>query len=430
MSLTESKNAVSPTVRGAWFDADRFGMFIHWGIASVRGIELSWPLAGGLPGGVPADNAITPEEYWSLASSFAPDAWDARALAALAKKAGMRYAVFTTRHHDGFSMFPSKFSDYSVATHFRGRDLVREFVDAFRQAGLRVGLYYSLSDWHHPDYPRFRESFKPYIFGGWWPPLPTSEQWERYRGYVTGQIRELLTNYGPIDVMWFDGDWERPRLWWRGSELETLIRELQPDILINDRFAGQGDFITPEQLLPGSRVDRRWESCMTMNESWAWNPADTEYKSVGSLIHTLCETAAGGGNLLLNVSPTEEGQLPSEQVERLEAIGDWLGRHGEAVYSTTPALEPWQFYGPATRCGNTVYLFLLSRPYEAVALRGMPIDRVGRVYLLGTGEDLVSTVHRRADVHDEQPIGEVRIVVPEESLDPIASVVAVELGRR
>ena len=430
MSLAHFDEIRRSDARGEWFDADRFGMFIHWGIASARGIELSWPLAGGLPGGQNGDNSISPNEYWALARDFAPDSWDASELAALAKRAGMRYAVFTTRHHDGFSMFPSAFSDYSVATHLGGRDFVGEFVGAFRAAGLKVGLYYSLSDWHHPDYPLFQEHFKPYIFGGWWPPLPTSQQWDRYLGYVSGQVRELLTNYGPIDVLWFDGGWERPRSWWRAKELESLVRELQPDVLLNDRLAGVGDFATPEQLLPGMPLDRRWESCMTMNESWAWNPSDTVYKSARSLVHTLCETAAGAGNLLLNVSPRGDGRLPVEQIERLELIGTWLDRHGEAIYATTRALEPWQFYGPATRAGDTLYLFLLSRPYEAATLRGMPIDRIGRVYLLGSGHDLEYTVHRRADIHDGEPSGEVRILLPDELLDPLATVIAIDVEPR
>ena len=401
-------------------------MFIHWGVASVRGIELSWPLVGGSPGGQTYPG-VPAEEYWSLAGAFDPSEWDAEALADLAKRAGMRYAVFTTRHHDGFAMFPSRVSDYSVATHLGGRDLVGEFVNAFRAAGLRVGLYYSLSDWHHPDYPRFREAYKPYIFGGWWPPLPTAEQWERYFTYVAAQLRELLTNYGTIDVLWFDGHWERPRSWWRPKELEGLIRELQPNILINDRLSGRGDFATPEQLLPEVHVQGRWESCITMNESWAWDPSDVEYKSVRALVHTLCETAARGGNLLLNVGPTGDGSLPSEQIARLETIGEWLELHGEAIYGTTPALDPWQFYGPATRGGDTLYLFLISRPYDSVTLRGVPIERVGRARLLGTGQELATTIHRRADIHDQDPVGEVRIAVPESALDSLASVIAIEI---
>ena len=294
-------------------------------------------------------------------------------------------------------MFHTARSAFSVEHSPFRRDIVREFVEAFREAGLRVGLYFSLLDWHHPDYPPWRDDCRPYMPGRW--PQPTPEQWERYIEFMFAQVRELLTNYGRIDLIWFDGQWERTPDQWRAKELEAMIRDLQPDIVINDRLPGCGDYDTPEQFVPATAPERPWEVCLTMNESWGYNPSDTGYKSAREIVHTLCEIAAKGGRLLLNLSPRGDGTVPPEQVERLEAVGAWLQRHGEAIFGTEPALEPWQFYGPTTRSAHVdatvgpahaegtrgasggdsvverIYLHLLMRPYETVTVRGLPIRR-------------------------------------------------------
>src|SRR5690606_27939935 len=224
----------------------------------------------------------------------------AREWAAAARAAGMRYAVLTTRHHNGFSLWPSAVSDWSVRRFLPGRDLVREFVDAFRAAGLEVGFYYSLSHWHHPDYPAFTEADKPYSFLAYRRPDDPAA-WDRYLDYLFTQVRELLTDYGDVAVLWFDGQWERTPWEWKADELRAMIRELQPDCLVNDRLPFQGDFETPEQFVPAEPPEGRWETCLTMNRSWGYVPADTRYKSARDLIHTVCETAGRGGNLLLNV---------------------------------------------------------------------------------------------------------------------------------
>src|SRR5581483_6524626 len=264
----------------------------------------------------------------------------------LAKQAGMKYAVLTTKHHDGFALWPSKFGDFNISmTPYEG-DLVAEYVDAARAEGLKVGFYYPLSDWHHPDHPPFREEDKPYLkFLG-----RRSETWDAYLDTLFGQVRKLLTNYGEISVIWFDGQWERQAREWKADELMAMIRELQPEIWINDRLPG-GDYTTPEQAVPAVAPDRHWETCMTMNASWGFVPSDDQYKSSRELVHTLCETAGKKGNLLLNVSPRADGSLPPEQVSRLQDVGAWMSKYGEAIYGTEPGLEPWQFYGPSTRKG-------------------------------------------------------------------------------
>lgn len=411
---------------GDWFDDARLGMFVHWDHASQRGWEVSWPLVGGVFS-LPYCQKVGVDEYHALAASFDPRAWDPIALARRARAAGMRYAVVTTRHHSGFSMFATSYSSYGVMNTPCGRDLVRETVDAFRAEGLRIGLYYSLSDWHHPDYPAFREEFKPYVLGQS-PPLPSEEQATRFRAYLMGQLDELMTSYGRIDVMWFDGQWERPAQWWHPEEIEALLRERQPGILINNRLPGRGDFDTPEQFIPATPPPGRWESCLTMNESWGWNPDDNHYKSPRAIVHALCETAGRGGNLLLNVSPRGDGSLPPEQLERLDALGSWLAAHGEAIYGTTAGLEPWQFNGPSTRRGDRVFVFLLMRPYETVTVRGLPVRRVSRATMLGS--DIELTFSMRTGVLaqlERDPEGEIIITVPEHLLDGLVSVIAIDI---
>ena len=408
-----------------WFDTARFGMFVHWGHSSQRGCELSWPLVGGTPA-LPHCSDIPVQEYHATAATFDPRAYDPRAWAAMAKRLGMTYAVFTAKHHDGFAMYHTGQSDFSIEHTPFGRDILREFIDAMRAEGIRIGVYFSLIDWHHPDYPAFTEADKPYQFGKWRQPSP--EQWTRFSDFMFAQVRELLTQYGRIDVIWFDGGWERNVLQWRSKELHEMIRRLQPEILINDRLPGFGDFDTPEQFVPARPPARAWETCMTINESWGYNPADTNYKSARELIHTLCEVAGRGGNLLLNVGPKGDGSLPAELTERLAVVERWMSRHGESIVGTEPALEPWQFYGPATRRGDRLYLHLLMRPYDTVTLRGARTKKVTGVSALASGMPLEYTT--RATIVDTMlnpdPRGELRIAVPGSALDDDATVIAVD----
>jgi alpha-L-fucosidase len=410
----------------SWFDRAALGMFIHWGHVSQRGWEISWPLVGGSPA-LPACQVVPAATYHESAKTFAPRPHSARGWLDLARRAGARYAVFTAKHHDGFALYPTRLSDFSIASSPYDGDLVAEFVQATRDAGLRVGLYFSLCDWHHPDYPAFEDTDRPYT--RFLQRRPSAEQWERYLSFLFGQVRELLTGYGPIDLIWFDGGWERSAEEWRARELHDLVHSLQPDILINDRLPGFGDFDTPEQFIPPQPRDRRWETCLTQNRSWAYNPSDRDYKSPRELVHALCEVVGRGGNLLLNVSPSGSGDLPPEQVERFERIAGWMSAYGESILDTEPGLEPWQFYGPSTRRGNRVFLHLLLRPYESLTVRGLRVKRVRRVRELRSGVEL--EVSSRMPILDElfspDPSGELVIQVPERLLDPLATVLEIEL---
>jgi alpha-L-fucosidase len=408
-----------------WFKWARFGMFIHWGASSQRGWELSWPLVGGV-GVLPQGQSVSVEEYHATAATFNPVRFNPREWARKARRAGMQYAVLTSKHHDGFAMFHSRHTNYSIEhTPFK-RDIVREYAEAFRAEGIRIGLYFSLIDWHDPDYPAFQESDKPYKWGQW--RRGTPEQWARFQNTMFGQIRELLTNYGKIDLIWFDGGWERKPEEWKARELERMIRELQPEIVINDRLPGCGDYDTPEQGIPARPTARAWETCMTMNESWGYNPSDRRYKSVRNLVNTLSEVAGKGGNLLLNIGPTGDGSLAPEQLQRLDAIGTWMERNGESIVGTTPGLEPWQFYGPSTCRANRFYLHLLARPYDSISVRGIRVRKVKTATVLATGQQLHT--HKRGTVTEmmfnQDPVGELIIDIPESAIDPLQTVIALD----
>ncbi|MCH7699258.1 MAG: alpha-L-fucosidase [Chloroflexi bacterium] len=418
----------------SWFDTARFGLFIHWSHSSQKGLEVSWPLVGGIPpvldcGDVPVD------EYHSTAATFDPQSWDAGSLARRARDLGMQYAVLTTKHHDGYAMFHTKQSSgsqppFSIEQSPFGRDIVREYADAMREEGIRVGFYFSLIDWHHPDYPAFTEADKPYTFGKWRQP-ESPQAWERYIDFMFAQVRELLTDYSQIDVIWFDGHWERTPEQWKAQELEEMVRSLQPEILINDRLPGAGDFETPEQFVPPQPLEGPWETCMTIGKLWGYDPRDTDRKSARQLIHTLCEVAGRGGNLLLNVGPMGDGSLPPAIIERLDEIERWMSANKEAVVGTQAGLEPWQFYGPSTRSGDRVYLHLLMRPYESVSVRGVHVKRLRSVRALSTGEALTfDTRTAIVDLVNPDPLGEVTIQVPEKVIDPSATVLALEFAEQ
>jgi alpha-L-fucosidase len=369
-----------------WFPEARFGMFLHWGPYSVygRGEQVLFR------------EHRDQREYEASACRWRPERFDAGAWAAVAKRAGMRYAVLTTRHHDGYCLWDSGATDYTSARQAPGRDFVREYVEAFRAAGLRVGLYYSLADWRIPAY--------------WNGPAADPEGWETFRDYVHAQVRELLTGYGPIDVIWFDGAWPHDAATWRSPELVAMIRELQPEILINNRLgklpadAGPptgprpvesvgesrslGDFGTPEHHIT-AEAGRLWESCQVSNwRLWGytigerWRPADL-------LLDMLVEAASKGGNLLLNVGPDPQGELPAPFVERAAAIGDWLKVHGEAIYGSEPG-EVCEFitYGRQTRKGNNLYLVIRFWDGRDTLTLGGLETRVRRATLLTTGHEL------------------------------------------
>lgn len=317
-----------------WFNEAKLGIFVHYGIYSVDGVPESWALF---------DQVVPHEQYMRQLDGFTAAAFDPSAWAGLFARAGAGYAVLTARHHDGVALWETRLSDLSVVGRTpAGRDLVAEYVSAMRDRGLRAGLYYSHSDWNHPDYASVRHPRPPHpelVDSPYVSPAPGAEDpraWERYLDYRDGQVRELLTRFGP-DLLWFDGEWERSAEQWRMSELARLIRDLAPDTVCNSRLLGHGDYATPEQGLPMSAPETDWELCLTVNDSWGYRPQDVNHKSVGQLVRYFAQTIGMGGNLLLNVGPRADGTITPEQAQRLEGLGDWIRRHSAAVHGTVGA---------------------------------------------------------------------------------------------
>lgn len=360
--------------RTTWFRDARFGMFIHWGPYSLKGFEASWPLFQRL---------IPMKDYEALAERFNPEKFNAEKIVKLAQDAGMKYLIITSKHHDGFAMFDTEYSDYSIMNAPYRNDIVKQIVDACHKAEMRVGFYFSLCDWYHPDY---RDRTKPFP-EGCKPEEAPEDTWLNYLTFMTGQITELCTNYGKIDVIWFDGGWERTAEQWQSQELDRMIRSLQPGVLINNRhlLEEEADFGTPEQFVPTGRQTKLWESCMTINNTWAYNPTDHNYKSTKELVQNLARTAAGGGNFLLNIGPMPTGEVQPEFTERLEGIGEWMKVNGESIYGTHPGPSRLFRQGMSTLKNNRLFVHVLEGPDGDIVLKGIK-NKINSVSSLRTGE--------------------------------------------
>lgn len=411
-----------------WFREAGLGLFVHWDHTSQQGIEISWPLVDKsiIPGRTRAEAQVTADEYHSTAGTFNPTRWDARVLARLARLSGARYLIFTARHHAGYSMYHTKQDEHSIENSPYGKDITREVFDALRAEGVRVGLYYSLSDWHHPDYPAFTDADRPYAHDENRRSSP--EAWNRYLEYVKAQLRELLTGYGQIDLIWFDGEWERNMEEWRPKEIRDLVKSLQPDVVINDRLLGQGDYVTPEQSMPTSPLQQPWEMCLTIGESWAWRPDDVDFKPARQLAEYMVEVVSRGGNLLLGLAVKADGTLPAGQVSRIKSLGSWLASHGESLYGTEPGPATIEFHGPVTRRGNRLYLHLVMVPVERIVVRGLPVRRIADIRLLGSEESLSYSINIEVHQNETDPdlTGEVIITFPGPT-EALIDVVAIDL---
>lgn len=330
-SPIEQKMAATRAQRMAWWHQATFGMFIHWGLYSVIG-QHEWALE---VEGVPI------LQYEKLAKNFKPRPHAARDWARLAKRAGQKYMVMTTKHHEGFCHWDTKLTDYCAPRQGPGRDLVREFVDAAREEGLRVGFYYSLMDWHHPDGAKCKADEAARC---------------RFVDYTHGLIRELMSNYGKIDVLWYDVDWPLTPEEWESEKMNQMVFDLQPEIIVNNRNGLEGDFSTPEQEVRAAQSGRAWESCMTLNDSWGFNRYDDAWKAPKTIVANLANCARGGGNYLLNIGPEPDGSIPPESVTCLEAVGKWLETNGKAIYGCDRSEFSWNVNANYTRHGNTLYV--------------------------------------------------------------------------
>ena len=382
-----------------WFTHDRFGMFIHWGIYSIPA-RNEW---------VRSIEKITVEDYQPYFDNFDPVDYDPKAWAKAAKQAGMKYAVLTAKHHDGFCLFDSQLTDYKATNTKAGRDLVKEYVDAFRAEGLKVGLYYSVIDWHHPDYPHYGDRHHPMrdneAYKG------RKHDFDNYLKYMHGQVEELCKNYGKIDIFWFDFSYDDMKgEKWKATELVRMIRKYWPDALIDNRLEGSGDeygslegnapteyagdFVSPEQIIPleGIRNPKGepllWEACITMNGYWGYHATDRNYKPAGMLIKKLVECVSKGGNLLLNVGPDAKGNIPAESLKILEEIGQWMSRNHESIYGCGYADLPKPEYGRITRKGNKLYYHVFESQVGAIPLSGIKPEQVKRAWYAASGAEI------------------------------------------
>jgi alpha-L-fucosidase len=416
--------------RTEWYRQAKFGMFIHWGPYSQASVEASWPIMVPKPGG------ITESEYRALAGVFNPTRYDPHAWVDLARQAGQKYMVFTTKHHDGFCMFDSAYTDYKITRAPYGKDIVSQLAQVCHEDGMPLGFYYSPPDMHHPG---FRDISKPASEN--WHGQPERPEWPSYLAYMQLQLRELLTRYGPVALIWFDGLNDEQK--YDGANVLRMIAEMQPKTLVNDRLGVDGDYETPEQFIPtaiptkGVRLTgvdpavsgmlnptvpqaedfRLWETCMTINNTWAYNKNDHDFKSPRTLIRSLVEVASRGGNLLLNVGPQPDGQIQPEFQERLKAIGAWLTLNGDSIYGTT--------YGPVqnvqglrTTAGpKTIYIHLFDWTPPLCAVSRIDA-RVLSARLLANGSPLMF----------RQTEAKLEIELPSSAPDPDVSVIALSLS--
>lgn len=421
--------AIEECDRTTWYRNAKFGMFMHWGPYSQASVEASWPIMRPKPGG------ISEADYVALAKTFNPVKYDPHAFVDLARSAGQRYMVFTTKHHDGFCMFDSAYTDYKITNTPYGRDVVAMLAKACDEDGMPLGFYYSPPDMHHPD---FRDTSKPAKDN--WNGEPQRPQWPIYLQYMQLQLTELLTRYGPAALIWFDGLYHQEK--YDGARVLEMIHRLQPQTLVNDRIGVKGDFETPEQFIPASIPTRDvvisgteakgtgrsktavprpedfqlWETCMTINNTWAYNRNDHDYKSAQTLIRSLIEVASRGGNFLLNVGPQPDGQIQPEFQQRLRAIGEWLTLNGDSIYETT--------YGPVqgvpafrmTAKDKNLYIHYFDWPGVNGTIEGID-SRVLSARLLANGRPLTF----------RQTEGNLQIDLPQQAPDTNASVVALEL---
>jgi alpha-L-fucosidase len=387
-----------------WRDA-RFGMFIHWGPVSLKGTEIGWSRG----------NQVPIDEYDSLYKRFNPVKFDADQWVEIAKAAGMKYIVLTTKHHDGFCLFDTKQTDYNIMNSPFHRDVVKELAAACRRHGLAFGTYYSVVDWHHPDHPHGSP-------GG--TTLKPHPNLDRYEGYLKSQVAELIHNYGPLLVLWFDVAQDFDAV--RGARVVAWTRSLQPDILVNNRCANPGDFDTPEQTIGHMQTSRPWESCITICNQWAYKPGD-EMKPLKQCLQTLVRCAGGDGNLLFNVGPTPAGEIEPRQVKRLAEMGQWLRKYGRSIYGTRGGPYRPGAWGCSTFRGNRVYLHLMDWQGDAVTLPPLPRHVLaartltgGRVTVRQTAEALEVTLPKS----DHDPIDtlvELRLDRPADGLRPLST---------
>ncbi len=405
-----------------WFKDAKFGIFMHWGIYAVNGVTESWSFYTG---------EVDYDEYMAQKNGFTAENYDPEKWAELFSKIGAKYTVLTTKHHDGVALWDTKESDLNVVKQTPAKsDLIAPYCNAMRKKDIKVGLYFSHLDWNHPDYASIHPKSDE-----WWATnkftAPSASEpdnlakWENFLKFHKAQLTELLTNFGTIDLLWFDGVWERTEEQWRFKEMNDYIRSLNPEIVINSRIGGYGDYQTPEQAIPTIKPERAWEFCVTLNDSWGYKETDTNYKSPKQIIRIFTECIGMGGNLLLDIGPKPDGTIDEKDEEILLEVGEWITRNGEAVYETESGLPGGFFFGNSTlsKDRKKLYLFYHDLPSGELCVKGIRND-IKSITVLGSDTELK---HYKQGGFLDMP-GILWFELPKEMCDKYCTVIKLEFN--
>lgn len=406
----QKEDSASYEKRMEWFGNAKLGIFIHWGIYAVRGVSESWSFY----------NEYLPyDEYMSQAKGFTAKNYDPKAWVDLIKESGAQYTVITTKHHDGMALWDTKAGELSMKKCTPAkRDLITPFAKEVRSHGLKLGLYYSLLDWSNENYPNKTKNQKRYT--------NDPQRWDKFVKFNMAQLSELSNEFNP-DLFWFDGDWEQTAEAWHSSDIIKLLRKKNPNVIVNSRIQGYGDYATPEQGIPVTRPSAEyWELCQTINDSWGYQPTDQNFKSPYQVLRTFCDCLSNGGNLLLDIGPREDGTIPQEEVDVLKELGRWTHKHAEAIYGTRAGIPAYCFqgYNALNKDGDILYLYIPYRPNGCVEVKGL-LNRVNRVWVVGNGTMLNYKIYNKA--YWSSTPGNLSIDVPDSVLDPQITVLAVLL---
>jgi len=396
-----------------WFKEAKLGIFIHWGIYAVNGISESWSFF---------NNYISHEDYLKQTRGFTAKNYKPEDWARLIKNSGAKYAVITTKHHDGFALWKTKYGNLNaVRSSPAKRDLLEPFVKALRNENIKVGAYYSLPDWSYPDYTEFTRTKKRYQI------QEDPKRWQRFLDFSYGQMKELRDQFNP-DLWWFDGDWEHNAEEWGIDSIKTLLTQKNPAVIFNSRLRGKGDYATPEIGLPVYRPkDLYWELCMTSNDSWGFQQNDTNYKTPQQVIDIFVDCISKGGNLLLDIGPKADGTIPEEQYDLLTQLGKWTKKHGEAIYNVEAGIPYQHFYGPTalSKDQTILYLYVRDIPKDGkIALKGIH-NKINRAYVVGNGVTL--NHHVLSKPYWSAYPGLIYLDLPKTSIDEYYTVIAVLL---
>ena len=396
--------------RMEWFGKAKLGIFIHWGIYAVRGVSESWSFY---------NEQLPYDVYMLQQKGFTASRWNPKEWVNLIKESGATYTVITTKHHDGMALWDTKAGRLSMKKCTPAkRDLITPFAEEVRRQGLKLGFYYSLLDWSHPDYPNWTKNTVRYE--------NDAKRWQRFVDFNFAQLKELAEGFNP-DLWWFDGDWEQTAEAWHAPEIISLLRSYNPRCVVNSRIQGYGDYLTPERGIPTERpAIPYWELCQTINDSWGYYPTDTNYKSVYQLLRLFVDCLSMGGNLLLDIGPREDGTIPEEQVMALKGVGRWVNKHREAVFGTRAGIPTNFFQGYTTlnERGDVLYLYLPYRPNGMVEVKGL-VSKLKRAYVVGSGEELQTKMWNQPSWSSIP--GNFYITVPDSVLDQDITVIALQL---